>query len=333
MNSRKIAVLTSGGDAPGMNAAIRAVYQCGQAMGFEVLGVERGFHGLIKGSFVSFSPQTMDDIVHRGGTVLKSARSEEFKTPDGLNKAWQKLKEADIYGLIVIGGDGSFRGAQTLEERGILTVGIPGTIDNDIPCTDFSIGFDTAVNTIVNAVNQLRDTALSHERIYVVEVMGRHSGWMALYSGIACGADAILLPELPADLSLVCDRLRQSILMKKTHSIVIVAEGVGGDPQARNTEQSSAFQVANFIGKELNNETRVTILGHLQRGGNPTVADRILASQLASRAVELIYEGQSGRMVGVQKGQVVDIPISEVLKHKRTLDERFIRLGELLGAI
>lgn len=330
----KLAVLTSGGDAPGMNAAIRSVVRCGLAAGFDVVGVERGYYGLMRGDFVEFSPRTIDDIVHRGGTVLKSARADEFRTEEGRERALAHLRRAGITGLVAIGGDGTLRGALHLAKAGIPTIGIPGTIDNDIPCTDMSIGFDTAVNTVLNAVNHIRDTAVSHERVYVVEVMGRNSGYIALYAGLAAGAEAILIPEQPVDLVALCRRLERAQAMGKTHSIIIVAEGVGGDPvSGRTSDESAAFRVASEIHRITANETRVTVLGHLQRGGSPTAADRILANRFGEAAVRLLAQGHSGRMVGVQGNRIVDMPIEEALNMTRPIDEAYYDLADRLSAM
>lgn len=334
MSEGKWAVLTSGGDAPGMNAAIRSVVRCGLAAGFDVVGVERGYQGLMRGDFVEFSPRTIDDIVHRGGTILKSARSDEFRTNQGRERALAHMRRAGITGLVAIGGDGTFRGALHLSHAGMPTIGVPGTIDNDIPCTDMTIGFDTAVNTVINAINHIRDTAVSHERVYVVEVMGRNSGYLALYSGLAAGAEAILIPEEPIDLDAVSRRLERAQAMGKTHSIIIVAEGVGGDPvSGRSSDESAAFRVASEINRKTNNETRVTVLGHLQRGGSPTAADRILANRMGEAAVRLLMQGASGRMVGVQGNRIVDMPIDQALKMTRPIDRAYYDLADRLSAM
>lgn len=331
---KRIAVVTSGGDAPGMNAAIRAVVRCGVANNFEVVGIERGYYGLIRGHFIEFSSVMVDDILHRGGTVLRSARAEEFKTPEGRQQAVDQMNKAGISGLVVIGGDGSLAGALELSRLGITTVGIPATIDNDIAGTDVSIGFDTAVNTVIDAVNQLRDTAYSHDRVYVVEVMGRNSGYIALYSGLAVGAEAILIPEKQPDFSAVCARLDKAHQAGKAHSIVVVAEGVGGDPQAsRRIDESAAFQVASYITQNTSHETRVTILGHLQRGGSPTAGDRLLALRLGEAAMRLLSSGVGGRMVGIQADCVVDIPIDEALSQQKPINREYYELASFLTAV
>lgn len=333
-SKQRLAVVTSGGDAPGMNAAIRAVVRCGVASGYEVWGVERGYYGLIRGHYEPFTVRSVDSILHRGGTVLRSAREESFKTAEGQMLAVQHLKEENISALIVIGGDGSLAGAETLAQQGIQVIGIPATIDNDIVGTETCIGFDTAINTVIHTVNQLRDTAYSHDRVYVVEVMGRDSGYIALYSGVAAGAEAILIPEEPIDLAEVCSRLDAAHENGKAHSIVIVAEGVGGTPQAaRKMSESAGFRVASYINEHTDHETRVTILGHLQRGGSPTAGDRLLASRFGEKAVKLITQGVSGQMVAVQSGQVVNIPLRDVLNRVKPINREYYQLANSLTAI
>jgi 6-phosphofructokinase 1 len=328
----RIAVLTSGGDSPGMNAAIRAVVRSAVAQGVEVLGIERGYQGLIQGAMIELTTRSVADIVHRGGTALKSARSEDFKTPKGQEKALQVLRQARIEGLVVLGGDGTFRGAQVLAEAGIMTVCIPATIDNDVACTDLAIGFDTTVNTVVEAMNRIRDTAFSHERTIVVEVMGRNSGYIALYAGLAGGAESILIPEVPVDLDEVCNRIVSSYRAGKSHSIVLTAEGVGGDPKAgRSTSESAAFRVANYIREKTGLETRITILGHLQRGGNPTALDRLVASLLGHKAVELLLAGEGGKVVGIANGHVRVYDIDQALQMKKALDLQLYRLAHVLS--
>lgn len=330
---KTIAVLTSGGDAPGMNAAIRAVVRTAGYHQLNVLGVMRGFHGLIHDEFIELNPRSVADIIHRGGTILKSARSQEFTTPEGQAKAVENLRRAGVEGLVVIGGDGSFRGALRLQGDGISVIGIPATIDNDIPCTDFSIGFDTTVNTVIEVINKIRDTATSHERIYVVEVMGRHSGHIALYAGLAGGAETILIPEVDFSLDDVCERLVSGYELGKAHSIVLVAEGVGGNLKAgRSLNESSAFHVANYVMEKTGFETRVTVLGHIQRGGNPTANDRILASRLGARAVEMLMEGRSGYMVGIINNEIKATPLEEVFQQEKSMDLEFHRLAHILAS-
>jgi len=256
---KKIAVLTSGGDAPGMNAAIRAVVRKSIYHGLEIYGVRRGFAGLINREAIPMQLGSVADIVHRGGTILHTARSPEFLTSEGQEKAVRFLKDEKIEGLVIIGGDGSFKGAKVLGDAGFLAVGVPATIDNDIPCTDFCIGFDTAVNTVTDAINKVRDTATSHERTYVIEVMGRNTGYIALAAGLAGGAESIIIPEVPFDMAEVCRRLMRGVQRGKLHSIILVAEGA-----------ASAMHVADEIKRLTQQEVRVAILGHLQRGGTPT---------------------------------------------------------------
>lgn len=310
MEEKTIAVLTSGGDAPGMNAAIRAVVRAGIFKGFRVLGVRRGYNGLIKGDLVEMNLRSVSGIIHRGGTVLYTARSPEFNTEAGMQKAIQVCRAHNILGVVVIGGDGSFRGARDLSERGYNCVGIPGTIDNDIACTDYTIGFDTAMNTAMEAVDRLRDTSQSHDRCSVVEVMGRRAGWLALRCGIAVGATSILVPEIPFDLQKdVVDRMVENQRAGKQHFVVVVAEGVG-----------NVSEIAKEIQSRTGIESRATVLGHIQRGGSPTVTDRVVASQLGYHAVELLAKGIGNRVVAMKEEKVVDYNISEALQMKKPFD-------------
>jgi 6-phosphofructokinase 1 len=317
---RKIGVLTSGGDAPGMNAAIRAVVRKSIYHGLEVVGIRRGFHGLIHGEYAPMELGSVADIIQRGGTVLRTARAPEFLEEPSQEQAVRNLRDMGIEGLVVIGGDGSFRGAAVLEEAGVHTVGVPGTIDNDIPFTGSSIGFDTAVNNVTDAINKVRDTATSHERIYVIEVMGRTSGQIALAAGLAGGAETILVPEIPFDLNEVCERLHRGVSRGKLHSIILVAEGVG-----------SALHIGEEIKEKTNMETRVTILGHLQRGGTPTAFDRMLASRLGAAAVDMLREGCHGSMVGLIGGEVCSTPFSEVFSREKTLSRELYNLATILA--
>ncbi|MCL5039173.1 MAG: 6-phosphofructokinase [Firmicutes bacterium] len=317
---KKIAVLTSGGDSPGMNAAIRAVVRKAIYEGLEIYGVRRGYAGMINGDFVPMSLGSVADIVHRGGTILHTARSEEFKTPAGQEKAVVNLEKHRIEALVVIGGDGSFRGALALHQRGIKVVGIPGSIDNDIALTDYSIGFDTAVNTVVEALNKIRDTATSHERIFVIEVMGRNSGFIALTAGLAGGAESILIPEISFSLDGVCERLKRAHERGKIHSLILVAEGAG-----------RGFEVGEAIQEKTGQETRVTVLGHIQRGGSPTALDRNLASQLGARAVDLLLGGESGLMVGMTAGKVSQYRLEEVIGRKKEIDRELYELALALS--
>ena len=310
---KTIAVLTSGGDAPGMNAAVRAVVRTACENGIKVFGVIRGYNGLINGDFIEMDLRSVSDIIHRGGTKLYSARSTEFATEEGMRKAIRTCKEHGIEGVVVIGGDGSFRGARDLSERGIPCVGIPGTIDNDIACCDMTIGYDTCLNTIMECVDRVRDTTESHDRCTVVEVMGRRAGYLALNAGIACGATAILIPEIPFDIEKhVIERMRKTQRTDKKHFIIIVAEGVGVDV----TELAKEIQAKTGV------ESRACILGHIQRGGSPTVQDRVLATRMGHYAVkELLMKGIGNRVVASQNGKVVDFDIFEALNMTKHIDE------------
>ncbi len=317
---KKIAVLTSGGDAPGMNAAVRAVVRRAFFHGVQVYGVYHGYTGLIKGDIKEMTLGSVGDIIHRGGTILYTARSEEFKTEAGQQKAVEQLRKHQIDGLIVIGGDGSFRGAQKLTRHGFPTIGVPGTIDNDIPCTDFTIGFDTALNTVVEAIDKIRDTATSHERTYIIEVMGRDAGDLALWSGLAAGAESIIIPEAEQDMDDIIERLHAGHRRGKKHSIIIVAEGVG-----------RAADYADVIKERTGWETRVTVLGHIQRGGSPTAFDRMLASRMGAAAVDLLLEGKADRMVGIQNNRIVDVDFDEALAQKHELDLSVYQLARTLS--
>lgn len=317
---KRIGVLTSGGDAPGMNAAIRAVVRKGLFHGLDVVGVRRGFAGLIAGDFVPLERGSVADIIHRGGTMLRTARSEEFKTPAGQAQAIAHLQQAEIDGLVVIGGDGSLRGAEALTAQGVPTVGVPGTIDNDIAGTELTIGFDTAVNTAVSAIDRIRDTATSHDRTYVIEVMGRLSGHIALAAGLAAGAESILVPEATLSKPDICERLLRGHQRGKLHSIIVVCEGAG-----------SGMEIGEFVRACTGFETRVTVLGHIQRGGSPTAQDRILASQMGAMAVDLLYEGKSSVVVAWQRGCLTYLPIAEALTKPQTLNMQSLELANILS--
>jgi len=317
---RNIAVLTSGGDSPGMNAAIRAVVRTSIYNGLKVYGIRRGYNGLIHGDVVEMNLSSVGDIIHRGGTILRTARCEEFQTEEGLQKALNIIEVFDFDGLVVIGGDGTFRGAWELCKRGVACVAVPGTIDNDLPYTDYTIGFDTAVNTVVDAINKIRDTTTSHERISVIEVMGRNSGDIALYAGLAGGAESIIVPEMYYSTDEVCKRLLQGKNRGKLHSIILVAEGAG-----------KATALAEEIHKKINMEVRVTILGYLQRGGNPTAFDRILASRLGSKAVEVLMSGDSGKAVGIRDNKIIIEPIDKALEMKKKFDVDMYELAKILS--
>ncbi|WP_067842935.1 6-phosphofructokinase [Amphibacillus sediminis] len=312
---KKIGVLTSGGDAPGMNAAIRAVVRKGIYHGMEVYGIYNGYQGLMEGKIEKMELGSVGGIIQRGGTTLFSARSEAFKTEEGQARAIEQLNKFGIEGLIVIGGDGSFQGAAKLTAKGFPCIGVPGTIDNDIPGTDFTIGFDTALNTIIEAVDKIRDTATSHERTYVIEVMGRDAGDLALWAGLANGAESVIIPEKDEQFEDVLERLKRGSARGKKHSIIILAEGVG-----------SAIDYGKRIEESTDFETRVTVLGHIQRGGRPTGFDRVLASRLAGKAVDLLREGEAGKMVGIQNNQLVHHDIIDVLKKPHKLDMSLYQL-------
>lgn len=317
---KRLGVLTSGGDAPGMNAAIRAVVRKCIYHDVEIYGIKNGYQGLIEGNIEKMDVGSVGDIIQRGGTMLYSARCEEFKTEAGQLKGIEQLKKFGIEGLIVIGGDGSFQGAQKLTEKGYPCIGVPGTIDNDIPGTDFTIGFDTALNTIIEAIDKIRDTATSHERTYIIEVMGRNAGDLALWAGLADGAESILIPEKQDDFNEVITRLKRGHERGKKHSIIILAEGVG-----------SGFEYGDRIHEATNLETRVTVLGHIQRGGSPTANDRVLASRLGAKAVDLLLEGKAGRMVGIQNNKLVDHDIIEMLALSHSIDEDMYQLSKELS--
>ncbi|TXC91495.1 6-phosphofructokinase [Metabacillus litoralis] len=317
---KKIAVLTSGGDSPGMNAAVRAVVRKGIHDGIEVYGIYQGYAGLMEGNIKKLELGSVGDIIHRGGTILYTARSEEFKKDESQHKAIKNLRDLGIEGLVVIGGDGSYRGAAKLTEKGFPCIGLPGTIDNDIPGTDYTIGFDTALNTVIESIDKIRDTATSHDRTFIIEVMGRHAGDIALFAGLSVGAETILIPERQYELDSVVKKLNKGIERGKKHSIIVLAEGV-----------CSANELAQKMKEKYSLETRISVLGHMQRGGSPTGFDRVLASRLGARAVELLQEGKSGRAIGMQKQQIVDHDIIEILKQKDPLPEGVYKLSQELS--
>jgi 6-phosphofructokinase 1 len=318
---KRIAVMTSGGDSPGMNAAIRAVVRVAIHEGVEeVWGIYNGYVGMYEDKMVKLDSRSVGDILHRGGTFLGTARCEIFKTLEGRQQAAENLKRRGIEGVVIIGGDGSLRGAQLLSELGISVVGLPGTIDNDIWGTDYTIGFDTAANTVVEAINKLRDTASSHGRVIVLEVMGRNSGWIAMTSGLAGGAEQILIPEMSVNLDDLCTKLSKSRDAGKKYSIVVVAEGVG-----------SAVTIGEKIANDTGLDTRVSVLGHIQRGGSPSVFDRILASTLAEHAAVALISGISNVLFGSKNGAVVAIDLVDAIGHKRAIDTSTFRLGTILS--
>ena len=317
---KKIAVLTSGGDAPGMNAAIRAVVRTSVYRGMEVYGVLQGYEGLMDGQFKRLEPRDVGGIIHRGGTILRTARSEKFKTARGLHIAVNQLEEHDIDGLVVIGGDGSFRGACELHKLGVSVIGVPGTIDNDVAGTDETIGYDTALNTALEAVKKLRDTASSHDRLFIVEVMGRDSGFLALNVAVAGGAESVVIPERKLDLGFLCERLHQSRKSGKRHSLIIVAEGA-----------MSAVELRDQLKDTGGYDARVTVLGYIQRGGSPSSYDTILASRMGSFAVESLLEGASGSMVGNSCHEMVLAPLSMSWKGQKPLNPELIELIDKLS--
>ena len=315
-----IGVLTSGGDAPGMNAAVRAVVRTALAKGLNVRGIRRGYHGLLREEIIDMTRRDVSDIIQRGGTILQTARSKQMRTEEGQQKAAAILKKYGIQGLVVIGGDGSFAGAQKLSNYGINVIGVPGTIDLDIACTEYTIGFDTAANTAMEAIDKIRDTSTSHERCSVVEVMGRDAGYLALWCGIANGAEYILLPEQHEyDEQKIIDDIIENRKKGKKHYIIINAEGVG-----------DSINMAKRIEEATGVETRATILGHLQRGGSPTVKDRVYASIMGAKAVELLLAGKTNRVVGYQQGEYIDFDINDALKMHKEIPEYQLEIAKLL---
>ena len=311
MSVKRIGVLTSGGDAPGMNACVRAVVRSALYHGIECYGIRRGYHGLIHGDVVKLNEKSVSHTINRGGTILYSARSKEFMTEEGQKKAVSTCKFLGLDGIVVIGGDGTFRGAQALSRHGINVICIPGTIDNDISCTNYSIGFDTAANTAIECIDKLRDTMQSHERCSVVEIMGRHAGFLAMYVGLAVGATAVLVPEDPYDFEAdVIEKIRRARLKGFTHYMIVVAEGAG-----------SAADIAARIRETIDLDPRVTVLGHIQRGGSPTGRDRVNATKMGYLAVELLKAGKTDRIVCTQNGSFVDVDIEEGLAMKRSIQQ------------
>ncbi len=320
---RKIAVLTSGGDSPGMNAAIRAVVRSALVANMDVYGVERGYVGLINGLLEKMDRRSVSDTVHRGGTILKTARCPEFTTYEGRKQAADVLNAYGIDGLVVIGGDGSFKGMQALyEDFGVNCVGIPGTIDNDLQYTDYTIGFDTAVNTVLNAVSSVRDTMKSHDRACVIEVMGRHCGDIAIYAGLAGGAEFVLVPEIPFDMDDIVKELKRNRLKGKTSNIVILAEGAGDCYQFKKDIEARDPSLVMHTVK----------LGYIQRGGTPSMADRILAARCGAKAIELLQSDEKGAfVVGIKNGQMVSMRVDEALALPRTIDKDLYKIAEILG--
>ena len=313
---KTIGVLTSGGDAPGMNAAVRAVVRTAISLGMTVKGIRRGYAGLIDEDIIDMDARSVSDIINRGGTILYTARCPEFKTEEGVLKAVETCKKHGIEGLVVIGGDGSYRGALDLSRHGVPCIGVPGTIDNDIGSTEYTIGFDTAMNTAVEMVDRIRDTAQSHDRCSVIEVMGRHAGYIAVQVGIAVGATAIMVPEVPVDMSSIIRKINTTKNNGKKHFIVIVAEGVGG-----------VEDIAKQINEATGVDARATILGHVQRGGNPTLRDRLRARQMGYEAVQLLNKGEGNRVVAYKGSEVVSYDIETALKMKKDFDKKLLQIA------
>lgn len=317
---KKIAILTSGGDAPGMNACIRACVRSAINSGLEVYGVERGYFGLVNNNIFPMDTHSVCDIVQKGGTILKTARCLEFKFPETRKKAADNLKALGVEGLVVIGGDGSFTGARLLsDENGINVVGIPGTIDNDLAYTDYTLGFDTAVNTVLWAINNLRDTMTSHDRVSLVKVMGRRCGDIAMYAGICGGAEYILVPEIPYDIKAIAEDIKKSKERGKTSNIIVLAEGAGNE-----TEIKTLVSVLSGA------DVKVTTLGHIQRGGSPTMADRMLAARFGTRATELLLQGKTNRVIGIKNNKIVDLDIAEALSETKQIDKHLYDMASKL---
>ncbi|NMB07366.1 MAG: 6-phosphofructokinase [Tissierellia bacterium] len=317
---KTIGIITSGGDAPGMNAAIRSIVRTAIYNDLNVLGIKQGYNGLLNGEIEEMNLSSVADIIHRGGTMLRSARCDEFKTEEGLEKALNVIRVFGIDGLIVLGGDGTFRGAQKLFENGVPTICIPCTIDNDMGYTDYTIGFMTAVETVVDAIGKIRDTSTSHGRANIVEVMGRNCGDIALYSGLAGGAESIIVPEVDFNMDEVCKRVIQGKNRGKLHHIIALAEGVG-----------NAYEVAEEIEKKTGTETRVTILGHIQRGGSPTAFDRIMASKMGHKALKLLLQGEAGKALGIKCNEIIHIDLEEALNTEKELDMGMYEMAKILS--
>ncbi|WP_026517625.1 6-phosphofructokinase [Butyrivibrio sp. MC2021] len=317
---KTIGVLTSGGDAPGMNAAIRAVVRKSLANGLKVKGIKKGYQGLLNEEIIDMDRRSVSDIIQRGGTILGTARCMEFTTPEGQAKGAEICRKHGIDGMVVIGGDGSYRGAQKLSQQGINTVGVPGTIDLDISCTDYTIGFDTAINTAMDAIDKIRDTSSSHERVSIVEVMGRHAGYIALWCAIANGADDILLPEkYDYNEQRIIDNIIDNRKKGKTHHIIVNAEGIG-----HSTSMARRIEAATGL------ETRASILGYMQRGGSPTCKDRVYASMMGCYAADILAAGKTNRVVGYRNGQFVDYDIDEALAMKKNINEYMYEIARIL---
>ena len=318
---KRIGVLTSGGDAPGMNAAVRAVVRTALSMDMEVYGIERGYEGLLDGEIQKMEWHSVGDILQRGGTILRTARSERFMTEEGQKHAVDILETFGIEGLVVIGGDGSFKGGLALDKLGIRVMGVPGTIDNDLAYTDYTIGFDTAVNTVLSMISNIRDTASAHERTTIIEVMGRHCGDIALHSGLAGGADVILIPEIELDINMVCRRVLRGQQSGKLHSIIVKAEGV----------EMSSQQLAQVVEERTGREARAVVPGHIQRGGTPSGRDRILASMMAAKAVQLLFDDECSKAIGICNGEIIAYDLDKALKLKREFQRELYKIAEILS--
>ena len=324
MKARRVGLLTSGGDAPGFNPCIRAVVRMGIHHGWEVTGIKRGYEGMINGEMVPLDRRSVSGIIERGGTFLGTARSPRFMTRDGQIEAARNLNEAGIGSLVVIGGDGSMHGAQVLQEMGFAVVGIPGTIDNDMCGTDISIGVDTALNTALDAIDRIKDTAASHQRAFLIQVMGRKSGYLALMTAIAGGAEMVCIPEVDFELKDVAEELVDTYIRGKPHCIIVVAEGAKYD----------ASSIASYLNKSKDRtgfSVRVTILGHIQRGGSPTAFERLLATRLGCGAIQALNDGQNGVMVGLSGNEIVSTPLADVLSRNKELDVGFYEMAEILS--
>jgi 6-phosphofructokinase len=322
---KKIGVLTSGGDSPGMNAAIRAVVRTAIYNRLEVVGIRHGYNGMINGYFKDMKTFSVSDIIARGGTILKTARSEEFRTAAGRKLAYANLKKEGIDGVVVIGGDGSLTGARTFcdEYYDIPFVGIPGSIDNDIFGTDYAIGYDTALNTVIEAVDKIRDTASSHNRLFFIEVMGRDAGFIAIHSGIACGAEAVFIPEVKNQVAGLKDYLEKGFKRKKSSNIIIVAEG---------DDEGGAMEIAGKVKDDFKEyDVRVSILGHIQRGGSPTAYDRVSASKFGFYAVQALLDDQKSVMIGFKNGEIVHVPFSKIIKQQKAVEDSLIKMAEILS--
>jgi len=317
---KNIGVLTSGGDAPGMNAAIRAVVRYGIFNNFNIIGVKNGYKGLMESDIIDMSLSSVADIIHRGGTILGSARSKEFQEDEGFKKALQNIKYLGIEGMVVIGGDGTFKGAKQLCDAGVPTIGIPGTIDNDLPYTQYTLGFFTALTTVLESVEKIRDTSSSHGRTNVIQVMGRNCGDIALYAGLAGGAEMVIIPEVEHNIEVVCDKIMQGRARGKKHSIIILSEGAG-----------DAKQISEEIQEKTGVSTRYSVLGYTQRGGTPSAFDRLIGSQMGAKAVELLKQSKSSRVLGVRGNEIFDMDINEALAKEKIFDQNTYELTKILS--